>query len=507
MAESVNHAPETPEGDSLFPPDHPKAASLPEVWRIAWPLIISNCFWTLQITIDRIMLSKISPDAVSAVMMTAMIYYVPFILLQMTASYVTTFVAQYGGAGRNNRVGPVMWQAIYFSIGAGLLFLLVLPFTPSIIASLGHSPELQAMERDYFSCLAWLSLPALLLAAISGFFAGRGESQRVMQLNGIGFAVNAVLDYLLIFGKFGFPAMGVMGAGIATIAASWIPAIIGLMWMLAPKFREIYATTDTRFDPKLFRRLLRFGMPSGFQWMLDITAFTVFMAIIGWFGEIELAASSIAFTINMTAFLPMMGVGQAVAVMVGQRLGQDRPDLAERSTLTSFKMAWGYMASIAILYITVPSLFIMLFESTENQEKFDQVAPLIRTLLIFIAIYSLFDSMGLIFSFALRGAGDTRFVTLVSLVLSWPMMVVPTYYLAYQERWGLNWAWGFASLYIITLALIFLFRFRTGRWKSMRVIEPIVADIEPEASAPNAAIDAAVGAAVDAAAGATITTR
>ena len=102
---------------------------------------------------------------------------------------------------------------------------------------------------------------------------------------------------------------------------------------------------------------------------------------------------------------------------------------------------------------------------------------LVPVLLRFVAVYSLFDSMNLVFSFALRGAGDTRFVTVLSLALAWPLMVVPTW-AAWHYGWGLYWAWTFASAYVIALGFTFLLRFRVGKWKSMRVIEsaPVVSD-------------------------------
>jgi MATE family multidrug resistance protein len=181
----------------------------------------------------------------------------------------------------------------------------------------------------------------------------------------------------------------------------------------------------------------------------------------------------------MVAVLPMLGMGQAVSILVGRRLGQDRPELAERTTWVAFRLSCAYMGCIAVLYATVPGAFLYLFQG-EADARTAHVAQLVPTLLRFVAVYSLFDSMNLIFSFGLRGAGDTRFVTILSLALAWPMMVVPTYF-AWHYAWGLYWAWTFASAYIMSLGFTFLARFRVGKWKSMRVIEkaPVV-EVVPE---------------------------
>jgi MATE family multidrug resistance protein len=228
---------------------------------------------------------------------------------------------------------------------------------------------------------------------------------------------------------------------------------------------------------------MRFGLPNGLQWAIDGVAFTVFFLIVGRIGEAELIATTIAFTVNMTAVLPTLGVSQAIEILVGQRLGQNRPDLAERSTWTGFKLAWLWMASIGVLYFIVPDLFLLPFESRDQLIDWQQVANLARNLLMFVAIYCLFDSMNMAFSFALKGAGDTRFVSTVAIGLSWPIMVIPTYLIfqfglghTAESDYRLYLAWGCASAYIITVAFVFLVRFMGGKWKSMRVIEHVPAE-------------------------------
>jgi MATE family multidrug resistance protein len=440
-----------------------------ELLRLALPLILSSSFMTLQVSIDRALLSQFSSDAVAAAMPAALLYWTPFLLMQGVANYAMTFVAQYTGAGRPERIGPAVWQALYFAVAAGVAFLGLLPLAGSIVALGGHSPAIQELEVTYFRCLCFAALPALIVAAANSFFAGRGDSWTVLLVDGVGLAANAFLAYSLIFGHWGLPALGIAGAGWATVAGSAVSAMVALTLLFRRKYRGRFHTlSGWKLDPDLFRRLMRFGFPNGMQWMLDVLAFTVFLFLVGRLGDVELAATNIAFTINMVAVLPMLGMGQAVSILVGQRLGQDRPDVAERTTWHGFGLAWSYMGLVAAFYALTPGLFLYFFQS--GDAKWDQVALLVPVLLKFVAFYSLFDSMNLVFSFALRGAGDTRYVTVVALVLAWPLMVVPTW-AAWKFNWGLYWAWTFASGYVIALGFAFLFRFRAGKWKSMRVIE------------------------------------
>lgn len=445
-----------------------------ELLRLALPLILSNSFMTLQIAIDRVLLTQDSSAAVGAAMAAVLFFWTPFTLLQCTAGYATTFVAQYIGAGRPQRVGPAVWQSLYFSVVMGLAFLAFIPLAGPMFAAVGHEAPLPELEAAYFRCMCFAALPMVLVAAASSFFTGRGDSWTVLLINAVGMLVNAVLDYAWIAGHWGFPAWGIAGAGWATVVGSWVSAVLALGLFFRRRYRaEFHTLSGWRIEWPLFGRLMLFGLPNGFQWCLEGLAFSVFMILIGLLGKAELAASSIAFTINMVAFLPMLGIGQAIAVLVGQRLGQDRPELAERSTWTGFGVAWTYMAVVAVLYVLLPEVFLAFFQSQGEPDEWPTVAGMVVILLRFVAVYSLFDSMNLVFSFALRGAGDTRFVTVVSLVLSWPLMVLPTW-VAWRHGWGLFWPWGFASVYVIALAVAFLLRFRTGLWKSMRVIEPEV---------------------------------
>lgn len=446
------------------------AGGTAELLRLAWPLVLSNSFWTLQIALDRILLSRSTGVGVGAAFSAAMFFWVPMSFVQNTASYATTFVAQYTGAKQPHRVGPAVWQSLYFSVFAGLAFLGLAPLADCIFALGDHSSQLQAMEVIYFRCLCFAALPIALTASVSSFFAGRGDSLTVMIINSLGLVVNGFFACAWIFGLWGFPSLGIAGAGWATVVGSSTSALLGLALMLRPTFQVAFHSAHWKFESELFRRLMRFGLPNGILAGLDVLAFTVFLFLLGWLGDVELTASSIAFTLNLISFLPSYGLGQAVAVLVGQRLGEGRPDLAERTTWSGLKIGLAYMTAIGLIYLLLPNQLATIFQSESDASRWQQVADLIPALLAFVALYSLFDAMNLVFSFALRGAGDTRFVTIIAFALSWPIMVLPTW-AAWHYGWGLYWAWTFASVYILLLAFVYLLRFRQGRWRSMRVIE------------------------------------
>jgi MATE family multidrug resistance protein len=311
-----------------------------------------------------------------------------------------------------------------------------------------------------------------VLAAVNGFFSGRGQTWTVLGVEVIGTAVNVALALVLIFGRLGFPEWGIVGAGWATVAGSWTSALLAVGLLLRRRYRRDYATASGwRPERELFGRLLKYGGPAGAQVFLDILVFNVFVQLVGRLGAVELAASTVTIRLNMFAILPMLGLGQAVCILVGQRLGADRADLAEKSTWTGLQWMFGYMAALAAVYITLPDLLVAVFGGGRASQEFAAVAALVRELLVCVAVYSVVDAVTLTFGFALRGAGDTRFVTLVTFCLAWPVMIVPTY-LVVRAGGSACWAWWFATAHICVMAACFYGRFRAGKWKALRVIEP-----------------------------------
>lgn len=452
-----------------------------ELLKLALPLIVSQSFMTVQVFVDTVLLSRHDPLEMAASFPAVMWYWLFFGVLQVTAGYTSTFVAQYTGAGRAHRVGPAVWQGIHFAVVAGLLFLVLVPLAPYLIALGGHSPETQKLETIYLQCLCFAALPMLVMGAINGFFSGRGQTWIVLGIEAFGTGVNIALALLLIFGKWGFPEMGIAGAGWATVAGSWAAALFALVLMLRRKYRDEFGTlSGWKPERELFRRLMIFGGPAGMQVFLDVLVFNAFTQLVGRLGDAALGATTLTIRLNMIAFLPMMGLGQAICIMVGQRLGENRPDLAEKSTYTGLKWSFGYMALVAAAYVLLPSLLVEPFrpDKPDEQEKFVAIVAVVPALLLCVAVFSLADAINLSFAFALRGAGDTKYVTALTFALAWPLMVIPTAVTVYLGG-SVYWCWVFATLHIIGMSVCFWFRFRSGKWKSMRVIEPDVAKEEP----------------------------
>ncbi len=440
--------------------------------RVAIPLVLSTSAWSVQHFVDRMFLTWYSPEAIAAAMPAGILNFTLMSFFIGAASYVNTFVAQYYGAGRYSRIGPALWQGIYISLFGGIVIALIIPLAGPVFSLVGHDPLVQENEVVYFQYLCIGGAPVIAASALSGFFSGRGRTWPVMWVNTLATAVNLFLDYLLIFGRWGLPEMGIKGAAIATVFAGFFSFVVYIVLLARSDYNEIYHTLKGwRPERELFFRLVRFGVPAGVQFFLDMAGFTAFVLILGRLGTISLAATNIAFNINTLAFMPMIGFGIAISVLVGQYLGKDRPDMAERSVYSGFAMTFVYMTGIAVLYVVVPQLFIAPFAAQADPNDFEEINRLTIILLRFVALYSIFDTMNIIFASAIKGAGDTRFVVYIIVVISAFVLVIPTYVAIMILDYGLMAGWTIASAYVITLGFVFYARFLGGKWKSMRVIE------------------------------------
>ena len=443
-----------------------------EVLVVAIPLILSTATWSVQHFVDRMFLTWYSPEAIAAAMPAGMLNFSMTSIFMGTAGYLSTFVAQYYGAKRYHRIGPVLWQGVYVSLLGGFVIVCAIPFAEPVFRLVGHSPLVQQDEVAYFQILCLGGGAYSASYALSGFFSGRGKTWPVLWVNVATTFVNLVLDYALIFGHWGFPELGIRGAGIATVVAGVFSLVLFFALLCSGSNNDTFHTIKGwRLERDLFVRLLRYGFPSGVQFFLEMAGFTAFVLLVGRLGIASLAATNIAFNINTLAFMPMIGCGIAVSVLVGQYLGGDKPDRAESVVYSGFHLTLIYMISIAAAYVLVPDVFVAPFALRADPGEFSEIYGYSIVLLRFVAVYSVFDSLNIIFCSAIKGAGDTRYVMLITVILSVFLLIVPVYLAVVIFEFGLMVAWVFATAYVISLGLIFYFRFVGGKWKAMRVIE------------------------------------
>jgi MATE family multidrug resistance protein len=453
-----------------------------EVLTLALPLVIQTAFWSVMWFVDRMFLLWYSPDAMAASLPAGMFHWTMICLPSGIASFVNTFVAQYYGAGRHRRIGVAVNQGIWFGWATVPLFLLAIPLSPWLFAGGSYSREIEQMEIVYFQSLAWGAGAVVISNAQSSFYTGRGLTGIVMVVNLVSCCIDILLNYAMIFGKLGSPELGIAGAGWSTSIGEWCTVLIFWVLMRRRADREQFGLDDNHFDWPLFRRLLKFGFPAGLPQLVESAAFSVLIMYVSAIGLVAGAATTLAFNVNAVAFVPMIGVSIAVSTLVGQKLGENQPELAARATWTGLVMGLAYTGLFAVLYVAAPDWFLVAHAARSDPQAFAPIRDATVVLLRFVALYCLFDSMQIVFVGALKGAGDTRFILINATLISIAALLVGrTLQDACEWKetgFALYGWWWVMTGWIFALGISYLLRFEQGRWKSIRVIEPELPDAQ-----------------------------
>ncbi|MGD2126398.1 MAG: MATE family efflux transporter [Desulfobacteraceae bacterium] len=450
-----------------------------QVLAISLPLVASMGSITVMQFTDRMFLANYSVDAIAAALPAGIASFTSIAFFMGVANYTNAFVAQYVGSRAYTRVGAALWQGIYFALMAALLLASLFFLSGRLFDLIGHSPQIRALEVTYFNILILGAGLIVLNSAIACFYTGRGLTWTVMLVHMAGATVNIPLDYCLINGIGPFPELGIVGAGIATVTASVVITAILTVLIFSPKNRASFGTWANRaFDKELFGRLMRYGLPSGIQFFLEIFGITFFIQMLGRLGDLELAASNIVLSIETLSFLPMVGFHIGTATLVGQSIGRGQPGDGVYATTSALHITMAYMVLVAAAFVLTPEPLLNLFKADNNTPaQYAEILDLGVILLRFVAIFCLFDALNLVFSGAIKGAGDTRFIMWTIAALSAGMMILPVYVAVEVIGAGLYVVWTLATLYICALGVAFWLRYRQGKWKKMRVIEekPLVA--------------------------------
>ncbi len=435
-----------------------------EVLKLSLPVIITMVSHTVMWFLDTAMVGRIGKEALAAVGISGIYVWAFLSFFNGTINSVNTFVAQSYGAKRYEELGGITWQGFYIAVVSYVIVLAAIPSLDFLLGLVGRSPEIHALGSTYAQIRLYSALFVFITMTASSFLRGIGNTTTPMIIAIVANIVNFVGDYVLIFGKFGFPRLEVKGAAIATFAASAVSAILYLIVFFSRQYAHRFNTRSAfRLVWKNIRRLLRIGLPIGLLWLLDTGSFAVFSTVIRYIDETFLAAHQAAITLMSTSFMPLSGLSAAATILVGQYIGAGKNRYARKSGYTAIKMSLGYCCVIAVLFCIIPRLLISVIS------KDSMVIQQGAKLLMMAALFQLSDGLGICSSGALRGAGDTRFPMIVGVVYSWGFFVPVSVLVGIVFKGGALGAWAVATIYIIAYGITLFLRFRGGKWESMRI--------------------------------------
>ncbi|HUS46972.1 MAG TPA: MATE family efflux transporter [Phycisphaerae bacterium] len=448
-----------------------------EVLRLSWPASLSMLSNTVIKFVDGLMVSRVGPHSFSAQFYGSMMAFVPESFMVGTLAVVSTYVSQNFGAGRFRRCGLYAWAAMAIAVLFSAVAVPLALFGNSIFNLLGH--EEAALEAIYFRYMI-LSIPLTLsIRSMEQFFWGIHRPMIVLAAAVTGNLFNVGANYVLIFGKFGFPALGLEGAAIGSVTAWGLQLTILMLVFVSRGCHE-------RFGTRLFRRVrlqqcrevLKLGWPAGVQFFHNIFAWNFGIAILaGTFGLAHRNATTAVMRYMGVSFMPAIGISLATTAIVGKCIGMGRGDLAKKRAHIGVLVACVYMGLCGTAFWLLRYPMVDFFVKTSHLatgEAATLAGDIVRIgggLMLCAAVFQMFDAIAIVYGGALRGAGETRWPMLVTTVLSWTIILGGGYLMVrLLPEWQSIGPWVAGSAYVITAGLAMAFAFESGVWKRIDLL-------------------------------------
>ena len=384
------------------------------------PIALTNVGGIIIQTTDVVMIGWLGPNELAASALAVNVRFVLFLFSVGVIAATAPMLAQLRGQSPHSvrEVRRTMRQGFWVALVVGLPASMLLWRIDLILGVLRQSPELIALARPYAQAAMIGFLPALGFALLRNFISALERPRAAMVISVIGILINAFANYALIFGAFGLPALGLLGAGIATSLTEFFLFISLLGVILVNRRFRRYRLFGRflRADWQRFFEIWRLGLPIGFTLVLEITLFAGAGFLMGWIGTVELAAHQIALQCAAVTFMVPLGFSQAATVRVGLAAGRLDAGGVYRAGVMALGLGMLFMAGMAVIMLTFPEPIVSLFLD-ERQAESAEVVGFAVTFLIFAALFQVFDAGQVIG--ILRGLKDTQRPMIYALIAYW----------------------------------------------------------------------------------------
>jgi len=429
------------------------------------PMVLEMMMESLFAVVDVYFVSKVSNDAVATVGITESVLTLVFAVAIGLSMATTAVVARRVGEKKPEAASKAAAQALVLGFIASLPIMVAgLFFAPDVLQLMGAEAETVAEGSRYTAIMLSGNIIIMFLFLINGIFRGAGNASLAMWTLWISNGINLILDPCFIFGLGPFPELGVTGAAVATN----IGRGVGVLFQLTLLWRGlgVIRLTSMYLIPNwtLLKRMISISIGGIFQWIIATSSWILIVRFINEFGKEAVAGYTIGIRIFIFTLLPSWGISNAAATLVGQNLGAKQPERAEKSVWLTALYNAIFLGLISLVLILFAPELIALFQP-DDPEVIAQGALCLRT----ISYGNVFFAIGMVITQSFNGAGDTRTPTRINLLAFW-MIQIPTAYL-----FGIVWGFGLTGIYAMVVisesigALIAVFIFKRGHWKSSEV--------------------------------------
>ena len=423
---------------------------LPPLLRLAVPVILAEVAWMTMSLVDTMMVGRVSAEAIGAVSIGSHLFFAVAMAGGGILLGLDTLMAQAYGAGRTTELNRSLVQGLYLATALAGCLMLALAWVTAELHRLGIERNVLALAVGYLDAANWGLLPLLLFLALRRYLQAIGQVRPIMLSAILANLVNVVVNWVLIYGNLGAPALGAVGAAWATTLSrafmlGWIAVFVLLH---ARRENPDLFRVPLRPDARILRRVIGLGLPATSQVSAEVGVFAAATLLAGRLDAVSLAAHQIALGAAAMAFMVPLGISAAGAVRVGQAIGRRDRDGAARAGWTALAAGASFMTLSACVFVALPTLVIRAFTTDPA------VIATGASLLGVAAVFQLFDGLQVVGTGILRGAGDTRTGMLAGIVGYWVLGLPVGALLCFRFGLGVIGLWVGLSTGLIAVAVV-----------------------------------------------------
>lgn len=441
-------------------------ATLRTLLSLAWPVIVSRASQTVVSLSDALMVAPLGAGALAATATGATNAFTLLILAMGITFIVSSFSAQLFGRGDVAGARRYGWYGLAVALATEVLCLATIPWLGSALELLPYEPQVSSLMATYMRVRLLSGGAAIGIEALANYYGGLGRTRPGMVVNLVAMALNVALNWVLIFGHLGAPALGVEGAALASTLATAAAFLGFLVYFL----RDAPAGTRVSLRRAELVRMLRFGLPSGLNWFFEFLAFIFFInVVVAGLGTPALAAMNSIFALNSVSFMPAFGITSAGAILVGQAIGAGAKDEVPGVVWLTARTSGAWQGFVGLVYLAMPAVLMIPFAKGEHAARVTEIG--VRMLMV-SAAWQVFDATSMALAESLRAAGDTLYPLVARLIIAWAVFVPGSYFTVTKFGGGDVGAMLWLVAYLAVLAGVLYWRFRGGAWRHVELVEP-----------------------------------
>lgn len=432
-------------------------------FKLAYPVIIGQLGIVMMGVVDSMMVGKLGPIPLAAASLGNSLIFLILIIGIGSSIVVSPLVAILVGAKRYSECGVYFRQSLVVNIAVSIVMIVIILLGVNFIYALKQPKEVIDQTIIFMTIVGLSALPLMIYQTYKQFIEGLSVMKPAMIIALLANIINLLGNWILIFGKLGLPALGIAGSAWATFSSRVFMAVALMIYVMKnKKFRQYDVTFHFRgLDFAIIKKILRLGLPSGFQYFFEVGAFSFAVIMIGWIGANELAAHQIAINLASISFMAVLGISQAASIRVGNAVGEQNISNVRKAGFTGILIGIFIMLISGMIFITFNDLLPELYISDEK------VIEIASRLIIIAALFQLSDGTQAVGIGVLRGLTDVKGPTIITFIAYWVISLPVAYMLAFTFRLGVDGVWYGLLIGLTASAIMLTLRFN---YKSRNII-------------------------------------